>query len=56
MPTSVAILTWGAAITAVALAALIDGLGRAPRLRRQRALGPGTDQDLPSRARCAASA
>jgi Restriction endonuclease len=34
----VAILAWSAAIAASALAALIDMLGRARRLRRQRAL------------------
>lgn len=38
MPTSVPILTWGAAIAIIALAALIDVLGRARRLRRPRAL------------------
>ncbi len=38
MPTSVIVLAWGAAIALVALAALVDALGRARRLRRQRAL------------------
>lgn len=38
MPTSVTILAWSAAIAVVALAALIDAVGRARRLRRQRAL------------------
>lgn len=38
MPTAVIILAWGGAIAVVALAALIDALSRARRLRRQRAL------------------
>src|SRR5258708_18171105 len=38
MPTSVVILAWAAGIAALGLAALIDVLGRARRLRRQRAL------------------
>ena len=38
MPTSFAILAWGGAIALIALAVLIDALGRARRLRRQRAL------------------
>src|SRR5690348_4897258 len=38
MPTTVTVLAWGAAIAAVVLAALVDAVGRARRLRRQRAL------------------
>jgi len=38
MPGQAALLVWGAAIAIIALAALIDALGRARRLRSQRAL------------------